>query len=150
MESLPGWVISPMPGPPPRQDKRERQYTPSTHSVIPNKADMEWWLWLPNDIRGPWGPKVSRHSSYRWGKTPKKPHPGDLSRPGTEPGPAVWQARMLPPGPLRWTKPFNILVISRLGTLGVYRRLCISIVVLSMFHLLKFTDFNFMIYEFDE
>ena len=37
MEGLPGWVISPMPGPPPRQHKHERQYTPSTHSVIPTR-----------------------------------------------------------------------------------------------------------------
>ena len=35
MEGLPGWVIGPLPGPPPRQHKHERQYTPSTHSVIP-------------------------------------------------------------------------------------------------------------------
>ena len=34
MEGLPWWVISPMPGPPPRQHKHERQDTPSTHSVI--------------------------------------------------------------------------------------------------------------------
>ena len=33
---------------------------------------MEWSLRRPNDIRGPWGPKVSWHLSYRWGKTPKK------------------------------------------------------------------------------
>ena len=38
----------------------------------PNKANMEWWLRRPNDTRGPWGPKVSWHLSYRWGKTPKK------------------------------------------------------------------------------
>ena len=37
MEGLPGWVISPMPGPPPRQHKHERQYTPSTLSVIPTR-----------------------------------------------------------------------------------------------------------------
>ena len=37
MEGLPGWVISPMPGPLPRQHKHERQYTPSTHSVIPTR-----------------------------------------------------------------------------------------------------------------
>ena len=37
MEGLPGWVISPMPGPPPRQHKHESQYTPSTHSVIPTR-----------------------------------------------------------------------------------------------------------------
>ena len=37
MEGLPGWVISPMPRPPPRQHKHERQFTPSTHSVIPTR-----------------------------------------------------------------------------------------------------------------
>ena len=37
MEGLPGWVISPMPGPAPREHKHERQYTPSTHSVIPTR-----------------------------------------------------------------------------------------------------------------
>ena len=34
----------------------------------PNKANMEWWLRWPNYIRGPRGPKVSWHLSYRWGK----------------------------------------------------------------------------------
>ena len=61
------------------------------------------WKWWSNDIRGPWGPKTSWHMSYRWGKTPKKRHPGNLYRPGIEPGPAAWQARMLPPVPQRWT-----------------------------------------------
>ena len=37
MEGLPGWVISPMPGPTPRQHKHDRQYTPNTHSVIPTR-----------------------------------------------------------------------------------------------------------------
>ena len=37
MEGLPGWAMSPMPGPPPKQHKHERQYTPSTHSVIPTR-----------------------------------------------------------------------------------------------------------------
>ena len=63
----------------------------------PNKADMEWWLWRPNDTRGPWRPKVSWHLSYRLGKShQKKKHPGNLSRPGIEPGPAAWQVTMLP------------------------------------------------------
>ena len=70
---------------------------PIKHTLIhPNMANMEWWLRRPNDIRGPWGPKVSWHLSYKWGKTPKKPHPGNLSRPGIEPDPAAWQARTLP------------------------------------------------------
>ena len=37
MEGLPGWVISSMPGPPPRQHKHERQYIPDTHSIIPTR-----------------------------------------------------------------------------------------------------------------
>ena len=68
-----------------------------------NKANMEWWLWWPNDIWGPSGPKVSRHLSCRWGKTPKKPHPGNLSWPGIEPGPTSWQACMLALAPQWWT-----------------------------------------------
>ena len=75
------------------------------HSLIhSNKADMKGWLWCPDDIRGPCGPKASWHLSYRWGKTPKNPHPGNLSRPGIESGPAAWQARMLPPAPQGWTE----------------------------------------------
>ena len=44
MEGLPGWVIRPMPGPPPRQHKHERQYTPSSHSVIPTRR-----IWNDDD-----------------------------------------------------------------------------------------------------
>ena len=44
MEGLPGWVSSPMPGPPPRQHKHERQYTPSTHSIIPTRR-----IWNDDD-----------------------------------------------------------------------------------------------------
>ena len=66
----------------------------------PNKANMEWWLRRPNDIRGPWVglkfPDICLTSE-------EKPHPGNLSRPGFEPGPAAWQARMLPLAPQRWT-----------------------------------------------
>ena len=40
-----------------------------------NKVNMEWWLRRPNEIRGPWGPKVSWHLSDRWGNTPKKTSP---------------------------------------------------------------------------
>ena len=38
---------------------------------LSNKVNMQGWLWLPNGIRGPCGPKVFRHLSYRWGKNPK-------------------------------------------------------------------------------
>ena len=55
---------------------------------------VKGWLWQPNDIRGPNGPKASWYSSYRWRKTPKKPHPGNLSRAGIELGPAAWQAHV--------------------------------------------------------
>ena len=41
-------------------------------------------------------------------KPRKIPHPGNLSRPGIEPGPAAWQARMLPPGPQRRTPVLSV------------------------------------------
>ena len=37
MEGLPGWGISSMPGPSPRQHKHERRYIPGTHSFIPTR-----------------------------------------------------------------------------------------------------------------
>ena len=80
------------------------------HTLIhSNKVTMKWWLWRPNDIRGPCLSKVSWHLSYRWGKIPEKLHPGNLSRPGIEPGPAAWQPRMLPPVPQWWTN-YNIIL----------------------------------------
>ena len=111
MEGLPGWVISPMPGPPPREHKHERQYTPSTQSVIPRRRiwNDDYDGQMTFGVLG--GPKVSSHLSYRWGRTPKKPHPGNLSRPGIELGPAAWQARMLPLAPQRWTIQMNNLLI---------------------------------------
>ena len=60
-----------MPGPPPRQHKHERRDIIHAHNHS-NKAKMKEWLWPPNDIRGPCGPKASWHLSYRWEKTPKK------------------------------------------------------------------------------
>ena len=80
--------------------------------IYSNKANMKGWLWRPTNIRGHCGPKASWHLSYRWGKTPKKPHQGNLSRPGIEPGPAAWQARMLPPAPQRWTIIIIIIIIT--------------------------------------
>ena len=77
---------------------RARQHLRSLAPVM----NDEWWWWWPNDIRRPWGLKASWHLCYRWGKTPKKPRPGKLSRPGIEPEPAAWQALMLPPVPQRW------------------------------------------------
>ena len=100
MESLPGWGIISMPGPPPRQHEHERRFT---HSLT-----LTRWLWKDyNDgqmIFGDLsGPKASWHLSYSWGKAPKKPHLRNLSRPGIEAGPAERQARMLPPAPQRCT-----------------------------------------------
>ena len=80
---------------------RARQHL---RSLAPVMNDDWWWQRWPNDIRGPWGPKASRHLCYRWGKTPKKPHPGNSSRLGIEPGPAAWQACMLLPDSQRWTQ----------------------------------------------
>ena len=55
MEGLPGWVISPMPGPPPKQHEHERRYTPSTHSVIPTRRiwnDDDDGQMIPGDLGG--------------------------------------------------------------------------------------------------
>ena len=52
---------------------------------------------------------VSWHLSYGWGKTSKKHHLGNLSRPGIELRSAAWQARMLPPVSQRWTN-FNMQI----------------------------------------
>ena len=61
------------------------------HALIHfNKVNMKGRLWRPNDIRGSCGPKASWHLYYRRRKTPKKPHPGNLSRSGIELGPAAW------------------------------------------------------------
>ena len=76
-----------------------------------NKANMIGWLWRPNDIRGTCGPKASRHLSYRWAKKPRKNSSMKFIRPGIEPGPAAWQARMLPPAPQRWTTKHSSSII---------------------------------------
>ena len=100
MKGLPWWVISSMPGPPLRQHKHERRYTPGTHSFIPTRR-----IWN-DDYGGQNGSKVSWHLSYRWGKT----SPGNLSQLGIKPGTSAKQACMLLPVPQWWTK---ILIILR-------------------------------------
>ena len=95
MESLPGRVICPMPGPPPRQHKHERQYTPSTHPFIPTRRiwnDHYGGQMIFGDLVGLKFPDICLIGE-------EKPHPGNLSQPGIEPGPAAWQARMLPLAP---------------------------------------------------
>ena len=79
MEGLPGWAISSMPGPPPRQHEHARLYTPITHSLIhSNKVNIKGWLWRPNNIRGPYSPKVSWHFPYRREKKNEKSSPRKL------------------------------------------------------------------------
>ena len=56
-------------------------------AVHSNKANMKGWLWWPNDIRGPCGPKASLHLSYRWGKTPKNLTQETCPEQGSNPGP---------------------------------------------------------------
>ena len=36
------------------------------------------------------------HLFYNWAKTPEKPLPGKLTRPGMEPGPVGWEKTMIP------------------------------------------------------
>ena len=78
----------------------------STSQVI--GARNEWWVrmimmakWYSGTLGGLKLPDICLTGEE---KPRKKPHPGNLSRPGIEPGPAAWQAGMLPPGPQRWTR----------------------------------------------
>ena len=68
-----------------------------------NKANMKGWLWRPNDILDLVGLKLP-DICLRGKEKPRKTHPGNLSRPRIEPGPAAWQALLLPPALQRWTK----------------------------------------------
>ena len=129
-----------MPGPLPRQHKYERH---TIHEPIhSNKANMKGWLWRPNDIRGRCGP-ASWHLSCRWGKTPKKPHPGNLSRLGIELRPAAWQGRMLPPVPQRWTQYFSFALNCRYFCLHLSTTLCL---LSPSFHF--YLDFSFLHFPF--
>ena len=60
------------------------------------------------------GPKLPDIRLTGEEKPRKKPHPGNLSRPGIEPGPAAWQERMLPLAPQRWTLPLVMTVGGKL------------------------------------
>ena len=99
----PGWGICSMPGPPLRQHYTSKtihtRYTP-IHS---SKANMEGWLWRPNDIGGPYGAKASdivlRARKYPEKNSPRKHVPtGDRSSVR-----CVTGAHPMPP-PQRWTK----------------------------------------------
>ena len=56
-------------------------------------------------------------------KTPEKSHPGNLSRPGIEPGPAARQPRMLPLVLQRWTPKWVKLGTILKSTLGCFNPL---------------------------
>ena len=98
---LPRWVISPMPGPSPRQHKHERRDTPSTYQFILTRRkhdyDGQMVFGVLVDLKLPDICLTGEEKPRR------KPHPRKLSQPGIEPGPAACQARMLPPVPQRWT-----------------------------------------------
>ena len=51
---------------------------------------------MANDIPGWLRPQFSRPLYSGWGKTPDKPQPGKQIQLGIEPGPARWEATMLP------------------------------------------------------
>ena len=68
---------------------RARQHQRSLVPVINNLWRLSW----PMISGDGWS---LRFSSYSWGKTPKKPQPGKLNRPGIEPWPCRWEATMLP------------------------------------------------------
>ena len=79
-------MISPMPGPPPRQHKHERQYTPSTHSVIPTRRiwnDGYDGQMIFGDLEGLKFPDIclTGEEKPRKKTTPRKPVPtGDRTR----------------------------------------------------------------------
>ena len=52
-----------------------------------NKANIEWWLRRPNDIRGSWGPKVSWLLSYSEEKPRKNLNQETCPDRGSNPGP---------------------------------------------------------------
>ena len=82
MEGLPGWVISPVPGPPPNSTNM-KDNTHQAHTQSSQQGEYGMMITKAKWYSGSLGvPQVSWHLSYRWGKTPKKAHPGNLSRPG--------------------------------------------------------------------
>ena len=83
----------------------------STSQVIGARNEWWWMIMMAKWYSGTLGPKLPDICLTGEEKPREKPHPGNLSRPGIEPGPAAWQARMLPLAPQRldvagwiWTK----------------------------------------------
>ena len=99
----PRWVISSMPGHPPRQHEHKRRYTPLTHPLL-----LTSWIWKDDyDGQVIFGDLVGFKLPVICLTDEKKPRKNltqeTFSRAGIEPGPAACQARMLPPAPQRWT-----------------------------------------------
>ena len=86
-----------------RDSTNMKDNTHQAHTVIPTKRiwndDYDGQM-IFGDLVGLKFPGICLTDEE---KPRKKPHPGNLSRPGIEPGPAAWQARMLPLAPQRWT-----------------------------------------------
>ena len=86
-----------------RDSTNMKDNTLSTHSVIPTRrrwnGDYDGQM-IFRDLVGLKFPDICLTGEK---KKPIKPHPGSLSRPGIEPGPFAWEARMLPLAPQRWT-----------------------------------------------
>ena len=78
------------------------------HEMTYDENDGQWYPGID-------GAYVFLTYSYSWGKNPEKPQSGKLIRPGIGPGPAGWEATMLPldhnggPGVVRIS--FSILVL---------------------------------------
>ena len=84
----------------------------STHTPIhSNKVNMRGWQLGQMILGNLVGLKLPSICFTGEEKPRKITHLGNLSRPGIEPGPSAWQARMLPPAPERWTLSLIIIII---------------------------------------
>ena len=105
MESIPGWVISSVPEPPPRQRKYERRCTPGTHPFILTRRiwnDDYGGQIIFGDIVGLKFPDIYL--------TDEKTCPNR----GIEPGPDAWEARKLPPVPFSLSNNYYHLITRNL------------------------------------
>ena len=100
MESLPGWGISSMPGPSPRQHEHERRYTPVTHPFM-----LTRWIWkdeydgqmIFGDLVGLKLPEICLTGEESLEKNLTKENCPDRE---SNPGPL--RERRAPPAPQRW------------------------------------------------
>ena len=117
MEGLTGRGISSMPGPPPRQHEYEKRYTLFT---LPSILTKQIWKddhdcqMIFGDLVGLKLPEIC----FIGEEKPRENLTQETSRPGIEPGPAAWQARMLPPAPQRWTN-LSFTFLNRISLLFI-------------------------------